>query len=170
MDTRIDRLFGATAAIENVYWIGGLLAQDGEDSRLFRSFMEDLYEEDCVGLFPGAPDNVIEYMREEDFVGVAEWLLQSGTTGFVLRVSTPVMEVVNDAHRNYSWALTHYGLIYGETFDAALDAAMLWVEGQRAKELAKAKAIKKLKRSVAAFAGKAKKPAAAKKAKKSPRG
>lgn len=161
MDKRIERLYEATAAIENVYWIGGLLAQDGEDSRLFRSFMEDLYEEDLVGLFPEVPDHVLAYMRGQDFVGVAEWLLQSGTTGFILRVSTPVMEVINDKHRNYSWALTHYGLIYGETFDAALDAAMLWVEGQRAKELAKAKAIKKAKRSVAA---------AAKKAKKSPRG
>lgn len=170
MDERIDRLHEATAAIENVYWLGGLLAQDGEDSGLFRNFAEDLFEEDLVGLFPGVPDHVVEYMRGEDYAGVAEWLLQSGTTGFVLHVSTPVMEVINNKHHSYSLALTRYAYIYGETFDAALDAAMRWVEGERAKELVKAKALRKPAR--AKVSKKVKKPgaAASRKAKKVPRG
>ena len=137
------KLAEATARIERVILIAGAIADESAFSDDIDDFFDDEDEEDiekCLGKIPDWVDlDGRGYERSES---IYEWLTTSGRLGFLVKFATPVMTPTGSNSRSFSWGYYSTTWVYADTFEAAIDKGMKWVETRRRAEEKKAKAKK----------------------------
>jgi hypothetical protein len=128
-----QQLEDATARIEALLHIGGMLTDGDSIPDPLRELLEDSDDEDLAKLFPGIPGWITESLADGDFSDFAGWVHREGRLGFLVQFATPVMRG-NESCRTYSWG--HYGTrwIYAETLEKAVTLGLKWVTERRAKE------------------------------------
>lgn len=131
-----DQMEEATARIEVVLHIGGMVTGDSLPEAL-----DDLLHEDDQALescFPDMPEWVKSALdtHGERQTAFADWVLDIGRLGFVVKFATPVMRNVDeDGCGTYSWSAYYTHWVYGETLEDAAQAGLAWVAQRRADEL-----------------------------------
>ena len=102
------------------------------------SLRELLCEDDdtlneCFGALPewliDALDN-----RDETAEAFYQWAIETGHLGFAIQMATPVMTWHCNNSASFSWGYYSTRWVYADTFDAAVDAGLTWVQDCRRKE------------------------------------
>lgn len=133
----MEKLFEATARIEQVIWIAGALAAGddmAEDLQEFFQFEDDKTIERCFGPIPDYVDFDAHGFDE----AISEWMSAIGEFGFLVKFATPVMKPSGRGSRSFSWGYYSTQWIYAETLDEAVEKGLAWVSECRAREDVKA--------------------------------
>lgn len=134
-----QKLENATARIQALLHIGGMLTDGDSIPDPLRELLEDLNDKELAKLFPGIPGWVAESIVSEDFSEFAGWVHQENRLGFLVQFATPVMRGDKKC-RTYSWGYYRTQWVYAETLAKAVNLGLGWVAECRTKELQEAAA------------------------------
>lgn len=129
-----QKLENATARIESLLHIGGMLTDDDSVSDPLRQVLAGSDDEELAKLFPGIPDWVADSIFNEDFSEFAEWVYEEDRLGFLVEFATPVMRG-DEKCRTYTWSRYKTCWVYAETLPEAVELGIEWVAKCRAAEL-----------------------------------
>ncbi len=124
MSNIVERFADAVARTEEVIFLGGALDLDNAPEAL-DEFFEDQVDQ-LVEIF-GA--NASELTGVPEVWEFQQWLIDSDKLGYLVKFATPVMD-----RSRFSWGCYRTRWVYGDTFEAALDAGFAWVESMRDRE------------------------------------
>jgi hypothetical protein len=131
-----QQLEGATARIETLLHIGGMITDCCSIPESFREMLEDQSRAELEEIFPGIPDWAVESIDDNDLTEFLEWLHEEDRFGFLVQFATPVMEGSED-FKTYSWGYYGTRWVYSESLEEAIELGLKWVAERRAKELRK---------------------------------
>jgi hypothetical protein len=127
-----DKLIEATARIDVVIWIAGMLIEEYSASASVEEFLDN--EDALRSCFPNAPDWLLQEVKIGDGIDAfLEWTSDKGQLGFLLKFCTPVMQH-DDSGSSYSWSRYRSTWIYGDTLVKAVGAGLQWVKRVRLDE------------------------------------
>lgn len=133
------RLCSATARIEKVIWIAGMMG-DADLGETPASDLDDLFNQDSETLnrlFPGGSRWIDELEHWDSTAGEFQWwVIKEGRMGFLVKIATPVMVYLTKTSCEYSWGYYRTHWAYGESPDEALRAGLAWVKRVRKDEKA----------------------------------
>jgi len=129
----MEKLFEATARIEQVIWIAGALAAGDDMAEELREFFE--YEDNetierCFGPIPDYVDLEAHGFDE----AISEWIQAIGEFGFLVKFATPVMKPSGRGCRLFSWGYYSTKWVYAKTLDEAVEQGLAFVSARRASE------------------------------------
>jgi hypothetical protein len=134
-----EQLEQATARIEQLIHLGGMAAAGDSLPDPIR----DLLDEDdktLIEIWPDLPAWVMEVLSDstEGPEAFSQWVHDSGTLGFVVKIATPLMRNVTEPGcGTFSWGNYYTRWFYGETLEEASERGLAWVNERREAEFSK---------------------------------
>lgn len=124
MSNIVERFLEANARTEEVIFLGGVLEPECAPSSL-EDFFEDQVDQ-LVEIFGASASELTGVPEVWEF---QQWLIDSDKLGYLVKFATPVMD-----RPSFSWGCYRTHWVYGDTFEAALDAGFAWIESMRDRE------------------------------------
>lgn len=132
----LEQLAVASARMEAVVCIAGMLGDAGEIAEPLKAMLEELDAADFRSCFPDAPSSLLDALNDSDTFNeeFAGWVLATGKLGFAVKFATPVMTHYYNFGRSYCWSLYTTNWVYGDTLGDAVNTGLAWVAQQRERE------------------------------------
>jgi len=124
----VEKCFENLIRVDSVIFLPGVFNCDSLPSGV-EDFFESIDEKDFKQIFGQCPKWIKESLESEDYSGILEWLNDNQFYGFVIQVSTPVMQGDGDS-TYFTWGRCYSAWVYGNTIEDAMEAAFTWQESK----------------------------------------
>lgn len=130
----------AEARVDHIIWIDGAIMDDSGLPDVLVDFLDEEFDriEECLGQLPEWLKQALDGPRYQRAEAFRDWVLNTQKLGFIVRITTPVMQPVDNKGWQFSWGYTCFNWVYAETVEQAVTLGLQWVEQMRVQEKAEA--------------------------------